>query len=36
VVKRERVDGGPLEVAVDDEAVWVSGFDSGEVTRLPR
>jgi serine/threonine protein kinase len=36
VVSRETVDGGPLEVAVDDQAVWVSAFDSGEVARLPR
>jgi hypothetical protein len=36
IVQETDVPGGPLEVAVDDSAVWVSGFDSGDVTRLGR
>ncbi len=36
VVQRNEVPGGPLEVAVDERAVWASGFDSGEVTRIAR
>jgi hypothetical protein len=35
VVARRRVGGGPLGLAVDDEAVWVSRFDRGSVSRLP-
>jgi hypothetical protein len=34
VADTETVDGGPLGVAVGEGAVWVSGFDSGDLTRL--
>jgi DNA-binding beta-propeller fold protein YncE len=36
VVARTPVAGGPLGVAVDARAVWVTGFDSGRLKRVPR
>ena len=36
VVKEAPAKGGPLNVAVGDDSLWVSLFDAGDVLRLPR
>jgi DNA-binding beta-propeller fold protein YncE len=36
IVHRDPVTQGPLSVAVDDEDVWVTRIDAGEVSRVPR
>ncbi len=36
VVKRDRAAGGPLNVAPDEDSLWVTLFDAGDVLRLKR
>ena len=36
VVKRTPAEGGPLNVAPDEDSLWVSLFDAGDVLRLNR
>ena len=36
VVERDTVEDGPLSVAVDDDDLWVTRFDGGDVARIAR
>ncbi len=36
IVKRDRAAGGPLNVAPDEDSLWVTLFDAGDVLRLER